>query len=98
MHRGRVVADAPTAQLRAGLGIRLVSATLAQDAPDAVDSLLAALHADDGVTDLRRDAERVSLRAADSDAVARVLLAAGATDLEIAAPTLETAFTALTED
>jgi ABC-2 type transport system ATP-binding protein len=98
MHRGRVVADAPTAQLRAGLGVRLVSATLAQDAPDAVDNLLAALHADDGVTDLRRDAERVSLRAADSDAVARVLLAAGATDLEIAAPTLETAFTALTED
>lgn len=34
----------------------------------------------------------------DSDAVARALLDAGARDLEVAAPTLETAFTALTED
>ncbi|WP_460797323.1 ABC transporter ATP-binding protein [Microbacterium sp. GXF0217] len=96
MHRGRVVADAPTAQLRAGLGARLVSATL----PDGADAAqaLAALGAHDGVTDLRRDADRVSLRAIDSDAAARVLLASGASDLEITAPTLETAFTALTED
>ena len=97
MHRGRVVADAPTAQLRAGLGARLVSATLPGGA-DAVNTLLATLHQQGGVTDLRRDADRVSLHAVDSDAVARVPLAAGASDLEIAAPTLETAFTALTED
>ncbi|MFB7251542.1 ABC transporter ATP-binding protein [Microbacterium sp. NPDC056234] len=97
MHRGRVVADAPTAQLRAGLGARLVSATLPGDA-DAADTVLAALHAHAGVAELRRDADRVSLHAVDSDAVAGMLLTAGASDLEIAAPTLETAFTALTED
>lgn len=97
MHRGRVVADAPTAQLRAGLGARLVSATLPAD-EDAVGALLATLNAWDGVTELRRDADRLSLRAVDSDAAAGMLLAAGASDLEITAPTLETAFTALTED
>lgn len=95
MHRGRIVADAPTAQLRAGLGARLVAATL----PDAgADGLVARLHEIDGVTGIRIDAERVSMRATDSDAAASVLLTAGARDLEIAAPTLETAFTALTED
>ena len=50
------------------------------------------------MTDLRVDATRLTLRATDSDAVASLLLAAGAQDLEIAVPTLETAFTALTED
>ncbi len=95
MHRGRIVADAPTAQLRAGLGARIVSATL----PEAgVAEIVPRLNAIDGVSDLRVDADRLSLRAADSDAAASALLAAGAHDLEIAAPTLETAFTALTED
>ncbi|WP_243230778.1 ABC transporter ATP-binding protein [Microbacterium sp. CIAB417] len=98
MHRGRVVADAPTAQLRAGLGARRVSATLPTGAADAADDLLAMLNAHEGVTDLRREADRVSLLAVDSDSVASALLDAGARDLEIAAPTLETAFTALTED
>jgi len=50
------------------------------------------------VTGVRRDGDRLSLRATDSDAAARILLDGGAHDLEIAAPTLETAFTALTED
>jgi len=95
MHRGRIVADAPTAQLRASLGGR----TLAADLPaDGGDALLRRLEQTDGVTDIRVDADRVSLRALDSDSAASVLLSAGAHDLEIAAPTLETAFTALTED
>lgn len=95
MHRGRIVADAPTAELRAGLGARTLSATL----PVAGgDELVQTLRSIAGVTDLRVDAERVRLRATDSDATASILLAAGARDLEIAAPTLETAFTALTED
>lgn len=95
MHRGRIVADAPTAELRAGLGARTLSATL----PAAGgDELVQTLRSSAGVTDLRVDAERVRLRATDSDATASILLAAGARDLEIAAPTLETAFTALTED
>ncbi len=95
MHRGAVVADAPTAQLRAGLGSRSVSATLPDGDSAAIMESLGVLPGVDGI---RIDADRLSLRAADSDAAALTLLRAGARDLEIAAPTLETAFTALTED
>lgn len=95
MHRGTIVADAPTARLRVGLGERTISASVAAGGSA---ELVASLRAMSGVADVRLDADRLSLRASDSDAVARVLLAAGAHDLEIAAPTLETAFTALTED
>ena len=95
MHRGVVVADAPTARLRASQGERTVSATVA---PQDADDLVAALTATPGVIGVRLDEDRLALRAADSDIVARILLDAGARDLEIAAPTLETAFTALTED
>ncbi|WP_417506746.1 ABC transporter ATP-binding protein [Microbacterium sp.] len=94
MHRGAVVADAPTALLRASLGERSVSATVGE----AGAALVATLSATDGVVDVRLDGDRLSLRAADSDAAARILLDHGAHDLEIAAPTLETAFTALTEN
>jgi len=94
MHRGTVVADAPTALLRASLGERTVSATVDEDAAVLVTVLSAA----DGVAGLRLDGDRLSLRTADSDAAARILLDNGAHDLEIAAPTLETAFTALTEN
>jgi ABC-2 type transport system ATP-binding protein len=95
MNHGVIVADAPTAQLRANLGGRTIAATLPVTGSDA---LVRELQATDGIADLHVDAGRVALRAADSDAVASALLNAGAHDLEIAAPTLETAFTALTED
>lgn len=95
MHRGRIVADAATAQLRANLGGR----TIAADLPTVgAEDLVRGLEQTDGVSDVRVDAQRVTLRALDSDAAASALLNAGAHDLEIAAPTLETAFTALTED
>lgn len=94
MHHGRVVADAPTAELRAGLGARRVAATL----PDDDGRTLARLREDAQIIDLRVDDGRITLRTADSDAVAGMLLASGAHDLEVTAPTLETAFTALTED
>jgi len=95
MNHGVVVADAPTAKLRASLGGR----TLAANLPAAgAEQLLRDLERTDGIADLRVDGDRVSLRAQDSDATASALLAAGAHDLEIAAPTLETAFTALTEN
>ncbi|BDZ39031.1 ABC transporter ATP-binding protein [Microbacterium suwonense] len=94
MNHGRIVADAPTAQLRAGLGARTVAATL----PDGDSRIADDLRTRSDVAELRVDAGRLTLRAADSDAVAAALLQAGARDLEIAAPTLETAFTALTED
>ena len=54
MHHGRIVADAPTAQLRAGLGARTVSATLPDTNPQAA---LQELHDTPGVTDLRVDAK-----------------------------------------
>jgi ABC-2 type transport system ATP-binding protein len=95
MHRGTVVADGPTARLRASLGVRTISATLTDAAPT---NILDILNAVEGVVEVRIDADRVGLKASDSDAVARVLLDVGARDLEIAAPTLETAITALTED
>lgn len=95
MHRGRIVADAPTDRLRASLGARSLSAVLPADGGR---QLMAALNARADVADLRIDADRLRLRAADSDAVAAALLAAGAHDLEIVAPTLETAFTTLTEN
>ncbi|MCA1305650.1 ABC transporter ATP-binding protein [Microbacterium esteraromaticum] len=95
MHRGRIVADAPTAELRAGLGARSVAATLPRE---GAEQLLSALQQHADVVDLRVDAGRVTLRSADSDAIAGLLLGAGAHALEITAPTLETAFTTLTED
>lgn len=95
MHHGRIVADAPTAQLRANLGGRTLAANLPSSGADA---LVRNLSETDGITDIVVDGDRVNLRATDSDAVASALLSAGAHDLEIAAPTLETAFTALTED
>ncbi len=95
MHRGRIVADAATARLRADLGGRTLAANLPASGADA---LVRSLSATDGITDLVVDGARLSLRAMDSDAAASALLNAGAHDLEIAAPTLETAFTALTED
>lgn len=94
MNRGTIVADAPTAGLRASLGERTVAATLPDGDRDAIVARVAAVPGVDGI---RVDADRLSLRAEDSDAAARALLDVGAHDLEIAAPTLESAFTALTE-
>ncbi|GAA3929539.1 ABC transporter ATP-binding protein [Microbacterium soli] len=95
MNHGRIVADAPTAQLRAGLGARVIAATLPETGRD---DILTRLRDRDDIADLRVDAGRLTVRAQDSDALASALLASGARDLEITAPTLETAFTALTED
>ena len=95
MNHGRIVADAPTADLRAGIGARSISVTLPSDSHAAILNDIRAVH---GVSEVRVDADRLTLRATDSDAVAMQLLSAGAHDLEVTAPTLETAFTALTEN
>lgn len=94
MNRGVIVADAPTAQLRASLGGRTLVANLPAS---GADTLVTELTEASGIHDVHIDGDRVSLRARDSDAAASMLLNAGAHDLEIAAPTLATAFTALTE-
>ena len=100
MNHGRVVADGDTAELRASLGGRTVTATLPGSDPEAVlerlrgTAPLAGLPA----SGVALDGARLRVRTTDSDALAALLLELGARDLEIAAPSLETAFTALTED
>lgn len=95
MANGKIVADAPTERLRASLGGRTLSVTVPQN---LLDDAVSRLRATPGVAELAVDRTRVTLRANDSDAVARYLLnEVGASDLEIVAPTLESAFTALTE-
>ncbi|KUF07078.1 ABC transporter ATP-binding protein [Leucobacter sp. G161] len=99
MNHGKVVADGDTATLRASLGGRTLRATLpaADSASAALLAELAALQSDGSITSLERDAGRILIHTPNSDAIAARLLQAGATELEIAAPTLETAFAALTE-
>ena len=118
MNHGKIVADGATAQLRAALGGRTVSATLPAalwqlDAKAILDALnlaeLTGQPSSDTASDslgqtldsnfeIDIDEKRITLRTAHSDAVAARLLELGAHDLEIVAPTLETAFTKLTRD
>lgn len=94
MNHGRVVADGATARLRASLGGRIVSATI----PGGIAALAAELRADASVAEVSTDADRLTVRTEASDLLAGRLLSLGACDLEITAPTLESAFTSLTED
>ncbi len=93
MARGRVVADGPTTEIKARVGVRTIRATLpGVDAPELRDI--------DGVTSVERRGEAVVLRCADSDAAIRALLARypDARDIEIAGAGLEEAFLELTGD
>ena len=91
---GRVVADGPTAEIRARASGRTVTAVLADD---AVAPATAALRGLPGVTDVRRRGERLVVTASDSDAVALLLLGElGGRELEITTAGLEEAFMALT--
>ena len=103
MNHGKIIADGDTAQLRASLGGRTVTAKLPGGSDDAHRDTLARLTeeeplAGDETAVIRVDAGHITARTIHSDLLAARLLALGATDLEITAPTLETAFTALTED
>ncbi|HEX4467101.1 MAG TPA: ABC transporter ATP-binding protein [Solirubrobacteraceae bacterium] len=93
MAHGRIVADGPTTEIRATVGLRTIRATLA-----AVE--LEQLSALPGVTSAERRGEAVVLSCADSDAAIRALLASfpDARDIEISAAGLEEAFLALTGD
>ena len=91
--RGRVLADGPTARLRGLVGDRTVVATV----PGAADGALDALRAVPGVREVHREGDRVTVNGTSSDEVALLLLTRlGGRDLEIAAPTLESAFLQLT--
>lgn len=90
--KGRIVADGTGAEIRALASGRTVRAWL----PDADPSALAALG---GVEHVEIRGEMVSVRAEDSDVVARYLLTqTAARDLEITAMGLEEAFLDLTRD
>jgi len=91
MANGNVVADGPTTEIKAMVGVRTIRATL----PDAAVADLEALP---GVTSAERRGEAIVLHCADSDAAIRALLAAhpGVRDIEIAGAGLEQAFLQLT--
>jgi ABC-2 type transport system ATP-binding protein len=91
MAHGTIVADGPTTEIKAMVGVRTIRATL----PGVDIALLEALP---GVTSAERRGEAIMLHCADSDAAIRGLLAAhpGARDIEITGAGLEQAFLQLT--
>lgn len=94
--KGKIIADEPTTQLRSSLGGRTVSATLPKNG-DA-EQLLRELRQHAEAEDLTVDDDRLTVRTTESDRLAGQLLAMGARDLEITAPSLETAFASLTKE
>lgn len=93
MARGRVVADGPTTEIKATVGLRTIRATL----PDVTADTLGQLA---GVKSVDQRGEAVVLHCSDSDAAIRALLAAYPTarDIEILGAGLEEAFLQLTGD
>ncbi len=91
MAQGSIVADGPTTEIKAMVGLRTIRATL----PGADLAQLGALP---GVTSAERRGDAVVLHCADSDAAIRALLAARpqVRDIEIAGAGLEQAFLQLT--
>ncbi|ROR54768.1 ABC-2 type transport system ATP-binding protein [Luteococcus japonicus] len=95
--KGRLLADGPVAEVQAMTSGRSLAASFPHPLTEG-DPQLAALRALPGVTGIEVNGSRVSLTALGSDAVARHLLESGAHDLVIEAPTLESAFLALTQE
>ncbi len=93
MARGRVVADGPTTELKAMVGLRTIRATLPGVELPEIERL-------PGVTRAERRGEAVVLTCSDSDAAIRALLTgfSGARDIEIVGAGLEEAFLELTRD
>jgi ABC-2 type transport system ATP-binding protein len=93
MARGTVVADGPSTEIKATVGLRTIRATL----PDADTVALGALP---GVTNVETRGEGIILNCSDSDAALRALLPAfpAARDIEVTGAGLEEAFLQLTGD
>lgn len=93
LDRGRVVADGSPSALKGSVAERTVR--FEWPVPHDDDAVLLRLP---GVTSADRHGDVVSLRSADADATVRGLVAAGVAfrDLEVAGPTLDAAFLALT--
>jgi ABC-2 type transport system ATP-binding protein len=99
LRHGRVVADAPPAELRAQAGGRTIRALVDAIAPAQVPSV-AQLEAVEGVRRVETAGAALTLHCTDSDAALRALLTAwpGLHDIEVSAPRLDDAFVALTSD
>jgi ABC-2 type transport system ATP-binding protein len=96
MARGRIVADGPTGEIKARVGMRTVRATLPDldgDGPDRLTGL-------PGVAGAELHGETAILTCSDSDTALRALLSQfpSARDIEVLGANLETAFLALTGD
>jgi ABC-2 type transport system ATP-binding protein len=93
MARGRIVADGPTTEIKATVGLRTIRATLPGTPPAELGAL-------PGVTAADRRGDGVVLTCADSDQAIRALLDRypAARDIEISGAGLEDAFLALTSD
>jgi ABC-2 type transport system ATP-binding protein len=93
MAHGQVVADGPTTEIKALVGVHTIRATLPEVDADALAAL-------PGVTAAERHGETVILTCSDSDAAIRALLDryGDAHDIEITGAGLEQAFVALTSD
>jgi ABC-2 type transport system ATP-binding protein len=93
MARGRIVADGPTTELKAMVGLRTIRATLPGADLREIERL-------PGVSRAERRGEAVVLTCSDSDAAIRALLSGfgDARDIEITGAGLEEAFLELTRD
>ncbi|YAL83504.1 ATP-binding cassette domain-containing protein [Dermacoccaceae bacterium W4C1] len=91
---GKVVADGTTEEIRAMASGRTVGIDLATD---RVDQEAARLRDLEGVKEVEQSGNRLTITAADSDAVARfVLNELGGTNLEVTTASLDNAFMAIT--
>ena len=90
---GRIVADGAPTEIKATVGGRIVRATLANVAIDALRSL-------PGVTSADRHGDAVTLKCSDSDATLRTLLSEypAVRDIEVRGAGLEEAFLELTDE
>jgi ABC-2 type transport system ATP-binding protein len=91
--RGEIVADGPSAEIKAMIGGRTIRAVLPGVAPDALAALPGATAAD-------RHGDAVTITCADSDTALRALLDhhPAVHDIEVAGAGLEAAFLELTRD
>lgn len=92
MSRGEIIADGPTEEIRALTNIRTV--TFRTDDPSIADRLSETA----SVSSISNGTNRVTVETSDSDALLRPILDSGGHDIEVAAPTLESAFMTLTEE
>lgn len=92
MSRGRIIADGPTEEIRAFTNVR----TITFRAPDP--TLAEKLATMPAVTSVASRNEHVTVETTDSDSLLTPILELGGRDIEVAAPSLETAFMELTEE